>query len=190
MDIRESFPLLDVLEVIDEKKDLRFDKFRDKETGIPLVITTNFLLTTLDQDGKEVLMARSVKSATELNRRLTIEKLEIERRYWEAKRIDWKLITDKQISKQYVKNIEWVRESIVPNQTDSKMDEQANGFLTQLLQYEDLKLQDVLHAYDRQEGVQSGSGLYLFRYLIAKKQIRIDMNKALRVSDTVRHILL
>ena len=50
VDIRESFPLLDVLEVIDEKKDLRFDKFRDKETGTPLVITTNFLLTTLDQD--------------------------------------------------------------------------------------------------------------------------------------------
>src|SRR5690625_6392131 len=45
IDIRESFPLLDVMEVIDDKEDLRFDKFTDRETKEPYVLTTNFLLT-------------------------------------------------------------------------------------------------------------------------------------------------
>ncbi|AXI08235.1 hypothetical protein CUC15_04315 [Oceanobacillus zhaokaii] len=82
-DIRESFPLLDVLEVVDDKEDLRFDKFTDKETKEPYVLTTNFLLTMKDANGEEKYVARSIKNTTELKRKITFEKLEIERRYWQ-----------------------------------------------------------------------------------------------------------
>jgi hypothetical protein len=53
VDIRESFPLLDVREVIDDQSDLRFDKFTDKVTKEPYVLTTNFLITIQDIDGKK-----------------------------------------------------------------------------------------------------------------------------------------
>jgi hypothetical protein len=190
IDIRESFPLLDVMEVIDKKDDLRFDKFKDKETGVPLILTTSFLLTVRDQDGKEVLMARSVKNATELSRGITIEKLEIERRYWQAKGADWKLITDKQIPKQYVKNIEWVRDTMLDqDKEDNRKEEQSIWLQNDLLKYPDLKLQDVLHAFDRKEGMQPGVGLFLFRYLIAKKHIRVDMYKGVQTSQKINDIL-
>lgn len=82
IDIRESFPLLDVNEVIDEKEDLRFDKFTDKETKEPYVLTTNFLLTVKDKNGEEKDIARTVKNTTELKKKITFEKMEIERKYW------------------------------------------------------------------------------------------------------------
>ena len=40
-------------------------------------------------------IARSVKAASELERKTTLEKLEMERRYWEVKSIDWSIITEK-----------------------------------------------------------------------------------------------
>lgn len=41
-DIRESFPLLDVMEVINDKDGLRFDKFTNKETLGSYILKTNF----------------------------------------------------------------------------------------------------------------------------------------------------
>ncbi|MBV6682351.1 TnsA endonuclease N-terminal domain-containing protein [Bacillus sp. JRC01] len=80
IDIRESFPLLDVMEVINDKGNLRFDKFTDKETMEPYILTTNFLLTMKDTSGDVMEIARTVKNTTELKRKIAFEKLEIQRR--------------------------------------------------------------------------------------------------------------
>ncbi|MCF8564688.1 TnsA endonuclease C-terminal domain-containing protein [Alicyclobacillus tolerans] len=190
VDIRESFPLLNMLETIDDKDDLRMDKFTDKETGVPLVLVTNFVLTVRDADGKERLVARSVKNASELKRSSTFENLEIQRRYWRAKGVEWKLITDKQIPKQFAKNVSWVRETLLDDGMDSnEKSEQAQLLHNDLMRYPNLKLSDVLNAFDRKEGVSQGSGLYLFRYLIAKKLIHIDMNQSVQVARNVRDVL-
>ncbi|GLG01719.1 hypothetical protein Alches_17590 [Alicyclobacillus hesperidum subsp. aegles] len=190
VDIRESFPLLDVMEVVGDKDDLRFDKFSDKETGFPLVLTTSFLLTIRNAEGKETFVARSVKNASELKRSLTFEKLEIERRYWQTKGVDWKVITDKQIPKQFAKNVMWVRETLLDDGIDAKQKaEQAALLHNDLVRYPELKLNDVLNAFDHREGVSQGTGLYLFRYLIAKKLIRVDMNQSVQVTRKIRDVL-
>lgn len=190
VDIRESYPLLSVLETIDDKDDLRMSKFTDKESGVDLVLTTSFLLTVRDANGKETLMARSVKNTSELKRSSTFENLEIQRRYWCAKGVEWKLITDKQIPKQYAKNIAWVRETLLDDGMDANQKtEQALLLEDDLVKHPNLKLSDVLNAFDRREGISQGTGLYLFRYLIAKKRIRIDMNQGIQVARKVRDIL-
>lgn len=190
VDLRESFPLLNLLETIDDKDDLRLDKFIDKQTSVPLVLVTSFLLTVRDSDGRERLVARSVKNASELKQSSTFENLEIQRRYWLAKGVDWKLITDKQIPKQFAKNVSWVRETLLDDGMDSnEKSEQALLLQDDLVRYPDLKLSDVLSAFDHREGISQGTGLYLFRYLIAKKLIRIDMNQSVQVARKVRDIL-
>jgi len=190
VDLRESFPLLNMLETIDDKEDLRLDKFKDKETAVSMVLTTSFLLTVRDANGKETLMARSVKNASELRRSSTFENLEIQRRYWRAKGVDWKLISDKQIPKQFAKNVSWVRETLLDDGMDSnEKAEQALLLQDDLVKHPNLKLSDVLNAFDRKEGVSQGRGLYLFRYLIAKKLIRIDMNESVQVARIVWDIL-
>ncbi|MED4869801.1 MULTISPECIES: TnsA endonuclease N-terminal domain-containing protein [Geobacillus] len=190
IDIRETFPLLDVMKMIDTKEDLRFDKFCDRKTKEPLVITTSFVLTVRDEKGNEYDVARAVKNATELEKRITFEKLEIERRYWEAKKIDWKVITDKQLPRQLAKNIEWVRETVIQgNQGDLDVERLSYELLVYLLQYMDVPLKDVLKVFEKEGMLPKGTGLFLFRYLIAKKHIRVDMLQKVDVSKKVEDVI-
>lgn len=190
-DIREAYPLLDVMEVIDNSEDLRFDKFCDKETKQPYVITTNFLLTLKDEYGSRKYVARTVKNVSELSRKITWEKLEIERRYWQAKNIDWKVITNKQLPRQLAKNIEWVRETLLPG---SGMDEEKEtlsvGLLRYLLENTELSLKEVLKVFEKHEGIAKGTALFLFRYLIATKELRIDMAKNIDFSSKVSDLVI
>jgi hypothetical protein len=191
LDLRETYPLLDVMEVIDEKDDLRFDKFQDKETKGNYVITTNFLLTVKEPDGSERYVARTVKNTSELKRKITWEKLEIERRYWSQKEIDWKIITEKQLPRQLTKNIEWVRETLLEGNEGELDKEQLSLILLRyLLENSELSLKQVLKVLDKQEDLQKGSGLFLFRYLLSKKEIQIDMNKPIDLSLSVKDLIL
>lgn len=90
LDIREHFPLIDIEEVIKEKDDLDFALFTDKESKTPYVISTTFLITIKDSNGVRYF-ARSIKAQSELERNKSLQKMEIERRYWEAKGINVKL---------------------------------------------------------------------------------------------------
>jgi hypothetical protein len=188
--IRESYPLLDVMEVIDDKENhLRFDKFCDKETGEQLVICTNFLLTVKEPDGKEKLIARTVKNTSEFNKKITLEKLEIEKRYWMQKGIEWKIVTEKQLPKQIAKNIEWVRETLLEDGVADK-EQLSHVLLTYLLNNMETPIKELLKAFDKSEEVVTGTGLYLFRYLIAKKDIRVNMTEKINLALQVKDILL
>lgn len=190
IDIRESFPLLDVMEVIDEKDDLRFDKFVDKQTGVPYVLTTNFLLTLKDSKDNVKYIARTIKSSTELKRKITFEKLEIERRYWFAKGIDWKIMTQKELPRQLAKNIEWVRETLLEGSARNINKEKFSLILLKyLLDYKDLPLKELMRLFEKSEGLDKGSALFLFRYLIAKKEIVIDLTKKIDLSLTFNSLV-
>jgi len=108
IDIREHFPLLDYEDWVQDIEDLRFDLFTDKKSGIPYVISTSFLITVKDRDGNVRYVARSLKAASELEKRISLERLEIERRYWQARGIDWGIVTNKDIPVIKAKNIEWI----------------------------------------------------------------------------------
>ncbi|REB11003.1 heteromeric transposase endonuclease subunit TnsA [Sporosarcina sp. BI001-red] len=188
-DIRETYPLLDVMEIVDSKDNLRFDKFCDKETNEPYVITTNFLLSVKDKSGKECLVARTVKNTTELKRKLTWEKLEIERRYWKALDIDWKIITDRELPRQVSKNIEWIRETLLDTDiltTEKK--EMANSLCQDINTDLDLPIKNILKIFDEKMLLSKGTGLYLFRYLLATKEIKVNMNKPIILSNSVRDL--
>lgn len=191
LDIRESYPLLDVMEVVDHNEDLRLDKFRDKETKEGYVITTNFLLTVKEPDGSERYVARTVKNTSELKRKITWEKLEIERRYWSQKGIDWKIITEKQLPRQLAKNIEWIRETMLKgSEGDLDKEQLSLVLLKHLLENDELPLKETLKIFDKNEGLTKGSGLFLFRYLLAKKEIRIDMTNTIDLSSRVTDLFL
>ena len=191
IDIRESYPLLDIMEVIDNKDDLRFDKFKDKEKDKQFILTTNFLLTVDKGNGDIEYVARTVKNTSELSRTITAEKLEIERRYWDAKGIDWRIITEKELDKQYVKNIEFVRETLLHSQwQEQELQEMGNKLALVLMNSGEHSLKQVLKDFEKIVCLDEGVGLFVFRYLVAKKKVHIDMFKKLDVSKQVREILL
>jgi len=85
VDVREQFPLdRDITRRI--AKEMGVAHPMDPRTRTDIVMTTDFLVDK--RVGNKIIeIARSVKSKTDLDDPRTIEKQEIERRYWELKNI-------------------------------------------------------------------------------------------------------
>lgn len=73
---------------------------------MPVVLTTYLLLDAMiDRD--LVKVARDMKPSTKLSGRRTLEKLEVERRYWAAQRVDWGLVTERDLPSMLVRNLDY-----------------------------------------------------------------------------------
>lgn len=188
IDIREHFPLLDFDEVIEDKSDLNIKLFTDKKNNIPYILATTFLITVLKADGENVHVARAVKGASELNsKKSTLEKLEMERRYWKEKGIDFAIVTNKDIPMQRSKNIEWIYSSIYSEQgtsyTYNDINEVEQGLFERLHDNKN-PVRKIFAGFENDYGLENGMGILIFKYLIADKKViinidePIDLNKA------------
>lgn len=83
LDIREQFPLIDVEMTTTIAKKIGVKHPIDNESGFPYVLTCDFLITMSDRT-----IARTIKQSSELSNKRTLEKLEIERRFWQDKGVD------------------------------------------------------------------------------------------------------
>ena len=130
LDIREQYPLLGLDDTLKIAEKAKIRHPRDTRSRYPYVLTTDFYIITT-----ECTMARSIKEKKELDKPRVREKLEIERRYWLERGIDWKVVTEDQIDYQKAKNIRWVRrgrllENFVP---DPKERRAATEYFLQVL---------------------------------------------------------
>lgn len=186
-DIREHYPLLNLEAVIDNTEDLRLDKFTDKDTDVPYVITTTFLITQKDTCGKEKHRAISVKGSTELSKGITIERLEVERRFWEASKIPWSIVTDKEIPKTKCKNIEWLHSSLRDSdEFGLTYEERAVGkdLLKKALSQNNDEIRKILRSLELSTNIKEGIALYLFKFLIASKEVKVDMDREIILDMT------
>lgn len=187
-DIKENIELKDLEATIYNVENLRLDKFKDRENGQLYQLHTNFLIKVLNKEKYEDV-AVSVKSLSELERKTVIEKLEIERRYWKAKNIKFCLITEKEINKQMFENIRWCREALIDNSIANKV-EIAEKLYYFLQEKKEEILQEVLNEFDaEEEEVQIGTALFMFRYLIAVKEIYINMKEKIDLNKYVKNIV-
>jgi len=167
LDIREQYPLFDIALAADIARRAGISYPRDNVSGFPYVMTCDFMITT-----REGLKARTVKHTTELSNPRTIEKLEIERRYWASQDIDWRIVTEREIPVRMCRNIAWLYTSaVLPAELDYA--ELKQGMLY-LFETEMVPSEAVKH-FDNCFGLPSGSGLRLLKHLIWTKEISCDM---------------
>lgn len=189
-DIRENFPLLNMQDVIKDKKGIKFDNFKDKDSGTPYIFTTTFLVTYKNKENKDCHVARSVKSSYELEKKYIIEKFEVERRFWENKKVDYGIITQKDIPATKAQNIEWVYSAI----TDQGMSENSKYELSQMLLQNlngnSSKIRNITSSFDKYYNLDDGTGLFLFKYLIATKVIVVNMDKKINIDLRADEIIL
>ncbi|TFB21476.1 heteromeric transposase endonuclease subunit TnsA [Filobacillus milosensis] len=185
VDIREHFPLLDLEDTIQQKSDLNFKLFTDKESGYPYTLSTNFLITINRADGVNVLLARTIKMASELEKKKALERLEIERRYWSEKGIDWGVITQKEISNVFAKNIEWVHSCLYSYAERGFIRDEliylGNALIERLIDAKH-SIRKITADFDKEFNYDSGTGLFVFKFLIASKQIEVDMTNQIDVN--------
>lgn len=160
-DIREHYPLLDLQEVVKDNKDLKQDFFGKQEP--PHILTTTFLLTLKNHK----YAAREVKLSSDLEKKSVLERLEIERRYWAAKNVDFAVITQKEIPTVMVKNIEWIHQSIDTFEERGLTKELLQSYCRVLIdkfRSYNHSIRKITTDFDKENNIETGTGLYIFKY--------------------------
>lgn len=185
VDVREQYPLLPLEETQAIASDLGIKHPKDPRTKHPIVMTTDFVATFLVNstflDG-----AFCVKYEADLESERTRQKLEIERQYWKARNIDWKIVTEHNLSKVLARNIEWIHSyrvledfCLLPHSSTQKVMETLTRAVTRV--HRPLRL--LASETDQRMKLEPGTSLSLIRYLIATRQWLINMETPIRLGE-------
>lgn len=183
VDIREQFPLLpeEHTQRIAAYLGIRHPRYPNSKT--PLVMTTDFLLTLIDDHGKNSSLAVSIKSAEDLHgphRARILAKLEIERRYWLMRSVPWQLVTDKDLDDTLIANLDWLNYVTVNNNmTQQSLIGMIPKFLSafRIVSIEKLTLDQMVQACTLSLGGISDEFAYqLFRHCAWHHLIELDIS--------------
>ncbi|WP_047154581.1 heteromeric transposase endonuclease subunit TnsA [Aneurinibacillus tyrosinisolvens] len=194
LDVREHYPLYDLQEVLGEQKDIDVNKFTDKKSGFPYILTTTFLITVKDDKGNSYDVARNIRASHELEKATTIERFELIRRYFEKINMDWGIVTQKEIAPFAIKakNIEWVHPCRFLDETTeftrNDITYLTNLFLERLHGNRSL-IRDITSSFDSYINLETGTGLLLFKHLIATKQIKVNMNEKIDLNKPANEVV-
>lgn len=172
-DIREQFPLNPEATIdISKRLGIKHPAYK----GVLQVMTTD-LLVDLEIDGKHLSQAISVKYAEDLEDERTIEKQELERRYWENEGVDWFIFTEHEVPITSIKNIRW----LAPHMHSYSLEESERiavfESIAQALDAgSDEKLPVPLLALDKKYGLSPGTHLQYFRHLAAQHAFQWDLH--------------
>ncbi len=189
-DIREQFPLLPMEETIVIADELGIKHPTDPKTGEPIVMTTDFLLTTGKEQGV-FEVARTIKMKDELLKERVLEKFEIEREYWQRRDIDWGIVTEEEIPKTMARNISYIhdyydiRDYNVFKEMNEQHIEDLSISLMQRLLNQTISIRTITNEFDADTHLPFGSGVTLFYYLLAQKIIRINMLETLNLEQPI-----
>lgn len=184
VDYYEQFPLLPLEEtlVLAERLGIRVPV----EGGEPRVRTTDFVVD-VQGEGEVLRQARSIKLATDLSIRAKVLGLELERKYWGARGVDWAIVTDREIPWNMVGNIEWLHSV----RTLDDYGPVAALPLAEILPVLRSAIDDaggsplshVCLATDKRLGLEGGSCLVLVRHQLAIKAWRTDMHRLIKTHE-------
>lgn len=188
IDIREQFPLLPLEETILIAKELSIKHPTiNKLQGQEVVLTTDFVITI--NEGKKVRdIARTIKPVNKLSERVK-EKYQIEENYWIKRKIDWGIVTENQINQQKAKNIRFIYRFYfwdeINKSTNIQLEKIRYDFCNILIK-NNLNVTNTINQFDSLMGWQQGESICLFKYLLAHKIIKTDMNKDITLFDKIR----
>ena len=172
-DIREQFPLR-LQDTLDIARSLGIRHPWDYSSSFPIVMTTDFLITT-----KEGILARTVKETDALSDTRIREKFAIEHAYWKRYGVDWKIVTEKQIDFERSRNLQWLYygqslEELVP---DCRKQDRILASVLDLYETSGLPLTDAIEIVEASHSLPPGGGMAAFKKLIILGLIRPDLSR-------------
>ncbi len=169
-DIREQFPLeIQVTNSIASDAGISHPAF----SGIKQYMSSDFLVNSIDSKcPKFVLQAKRSEALVDPR---TIEKLELERRYWLEKEVPWFIVTELEIPKIAAKNIEWLypaqRDAVEPDVLIERTQFYAHHFSEK----PNSLLVDICKVLDLAYALPKGESLFEVRQLLAKRCFYFDL---------------
>ena len=172
IDINEHYELYDVRELIDDL-DIDFSSFKDKNKN-DYKISTTFLITLKNNEK----VAISCKNYSELYKNNVQLYLEIQRRYWKRKNIEWGIVTNKDINEIKLKNIKWLNLSKdMPINIDIYREilDSLDNFKGNLKEF--IEFISIINNYKEEEILAT------FKHMIIEEIILINLDKELTLSS-------
>jgi hypothetical protein len=182
LDIREQFPLLPLEETLAIAEQCGVAYPADPRTKEPVVMTTDFVVTVRQSVGS-IEQARTVKYAQDLQSKRNLEKLEIERCYWQRRNIDWGIVTEREVSKTLAENIKWLHPYLDLNDLPQSDITRITMVMTPLVLQAKDSLADIAAICDDQLGLTPGLSLLVVRHLLANRVWQVNMVKPIRPSE-------
>ncbi len=104
IEVFEQYPLLPIsyTEEICERNNIRHPAYPRNNN---IVMTTDFLLIVKDENNELSYKACAVKPSSKLGEKRIKEKLFVEEMYWKERGIEFGVMTELDVNKQYVKNV-------------------------------------------------------------------------------------
>lgn len=189
-DIREQFPLLPLEETIEIAEECGIRHPVIKGTKDPYVLTTDFVLT-VDVGGREkIAHARTVKPVSKLHepkkQRRIIEKFEIERRYWQRRRTDWKILTDREVPVELLRNLDRIHRRFLLEDLYPLSAADVSRIEAEMLPHVvegRLPLNVITSGCDGRLGLDPGKALMVVFHLIANRRWRVDLSKRIKTGE-------
>lgn len=180
IDISEQYPLLPVDETLRIANSLGIVHPRKPGTNETSTMTTDFLIEVRDSNGIH-LEARYVKYSSDLVKPRNKEKLKIEIEYWSRRNIPLRIITENSFNKVKAKNIERIlsyTDHMVEGLSDKQFFEITDILVREIIEsrYKKIRLNQVTTQIDIKLGLQNGTALSSFFYLVKEKTIPVHMN--------------
>ena len=168
-DIREQFPLR--IEQTEEIADLTCIP-HPAVRGIKQIMSTDFYVFSSDSVSPRFsIQAKYQKDLEDIR---TIEKLEIERRYWQSKEIPWQIITEQEIPKVVFDNIKWLYPAIRDDDHINLYD-QIEFYVQQFHKYPNLSLINLAKKIDSSYDLEIGTSLSELRVLFSQRYFKFDL---------------
>lgn len=178
LDVREQYPLHPIDETLAIAAGLGIRHPTNPKTKKPIVLTTDFLISVrnVPRDTEE---ARAVKPASELQSLRTLEKLQIERFYWDARNVNWGIVTEQDIPKSVSDNLRWLHPYFEPPRTPSLSKEHVDAMDRMLrdLMREGTNLANAARACDAKLGFEPGVSLSWARHFIASRLWAVNIRE-------------
>ena len=175
-DMREHYPLLPLSET--QAIADAIGASHPSRDGHAMVLTTSLLLTLDGERRPRPEMAVAVVAEEALHRPSKLERLEIERLYWTARGVPWRIVTGRELPDSFIATLDWISEryEITPETLGAADIARAAQLLGARLEASPTHpLRQVCFGADDTLGFPLGTGLTVVRHLLARKTWRIDM---------------
>lgn len=173
-DIRERYPL-DPKQTLEIAHMLKIRHPLHPKTMQLRVMTTDFFIT--DEQGHHT--AISVMPIKNLEKKRTIQLLEIERMYWQQKNVNFAVITDFDIPEPLIDNIRWIHKArrLIdgPSFLSEELIMDLEPHFQKIIRQSSQPLAHSCSELDRQYAYSYGTSLWIVRHFVANKIWKLDM---------------
>ena len=152
------------------------------KTKEPIIITTDFLLTRLI-GGQVTYEAISVKPEDESDEQRVLEKLEIERVWWELLGVKFSYYIGNELTQIQSRNINWATHPLRSEMevfTEHEMD-----FATSFLISGNHFIRDISDQFVNEMGMKHEMALTMLRSLIGSKRVNVDLSSSLENANFI-----